>query len=270
MRIFQVKSEEDKKTLAYLLYYEKEKAFYIELPDGADPWETPLILSSFAKKDITTVNSYWSKIWVQQRIIPSDRQNLGQILKENKLTEYDEFELLMLSGGRCAQDDLYLEEISENDISKEISQRFVKKIEDIVPLQNYSLLVFFRDGTIKKCNIKDFFSKNKALETFLSINKDMFQYVKIQPGGYGICWEENMLISDSELYDSGTEIPLSLLDFKEFVVHRVVNSAEAAELLDCSRQNINDLIKRNKLHPIKTSEKNTLFLKSEIMKRNWK
>ncbi len=270
MRIFQIKSEEDKKTLAYLLYYEKEKAFYIELPDDADPWETPLILSSFAKKDITTVNSYWSRIWVQQRIIPSDRQNLGQILKENKLTEYDEFELLMLSGGRCAQDDLYLEEISENDISKEISRRFEKKIEDIVPLQNYSLLVFFRDGTIKKCSIKDFFFKNRVLETFLTINKDMFQLVKIQPGGYGICWEENMLVSDSELYDSGTEIPLSLLDFKEFVVHRVVNSAEAAELLDCSRQNINDLIKRNKLHPIKTSEKNTLFLKSEIMKRNWK
>ena len=100
MKIFAIKTDENEKTLAYLLYYEKEKSFYIELPDKADPWETPLILSSFAKKNITTVNSYWSKIWVQQRIVPSDRQNLGQILKENNLTEYDEFELLMLSGGR--------------------------------------------------------------------------------------------------------------------------------------------------------------------------
>ena len=269
MRIFAIKNDEDKKTLAYLLYYEKEKSFYIELPDDADPWETPLILSSFAKKNITTVNSYWSRMWVEQRIIPSDRQNIGQVLKENNLSEYDEFDLLMLSNGRCAQDELYLEEMIEGDMPEEIVKRFEKKIEDIVPLQNFSLLAFFRNGTIKKCDIREFFSKNKALETFLSLNKKMFSLVQVQLGGYGICWEENMSISDSELYENGIEIPLSSDDFREFVVHRVINATEAAELLDCSRQNINDLIKRNKLHPIKTSEKNTLILKSEILKRKW-
>lgn len=269
MRIFAIKNDEEKNTQGYLLYYEKEKSFYIELPDEADPWETPLILSSFAKKNITTVNSYWSKMWVQQRIIPSDRQNLGQVLKENKLSEYDEFELLMLSNGRCAQDDLYLEEIIKEDMPREILKRYEKKIEDIVPLQNYVLLIFFRDGIIKKCDIKEFFGKNSALETFLTVNKDMFRYVKVQPGGYGICWEENMSIADKELYDAGVEIPLSIADFREFVFQRVINTAEAAELLDCSRQNIRDLIRRNKLHPIKMSEKNTLLLKSEVMKRNW-
>ena len=97
----------------------------------------------------------------------------------------------------------------------------------------------------------------------------MFPLVQVQPGGYGIYWEENMSISDSELYENGIEIPLSSDDFREFVAHRVINATEAAELLDCSRQNINDLIKRNKLHPIKTSEKNTLILRSEILKRKW-
>lgn len=269
MKIFAIRNEENKEISAYLLYYEKEKSFYIELPDNADPWETPLILSSFAKKDITTVNSYWSKIWVQQRIVPSDRQNLGQVLKENNLSEYDEFELLMLSDGRCAQDNFYMELIPENDMPDSILKRFEKKIEDIVPLQNYGLLVFFRNGVIKKCDIKRFFNKNKSLKTFLTLHKDMFQYVRIQPGGYGIYWEENMSISDTELYDKGTKIPLSSSDFKDFVEHRVINAAEAAELLGCSRQNINDLVKRDKLHPVKATDKSTLFLKSEVMKRNW-
>ena len=269
MKIFAIRNEENKEISAYLLYYEKEKSFYIELPDNADPWETPLILSSFAKKDITTVNSYWSKIWVQQRIVPSDRQNLGQVLKENNLSEYDEFELLMLSDGRCAQDNFYLELIPEIDLPDSILKRFEKKIEDIVPLQNYGLLVFFCNGVIKKCDIKKFFNKNKSLKTFLTLHKDMFQYVRIQPGGYGIYWEENMSISDTELYDKGTKIPLSSSDFKDFVEHRVINAAEAAELLGCSRQNINDLVKRDKLHPVKATDKSTLFLKSEVMKRNW-
>ncbi len=269
MKIFAIKDNENKKTLAYLLYYEKEKSFYIELPDNADPWETPLILSSFANKNISTVNSYWSKIWVQQRIVPSDRQNLGQILKENNLTEYDEFELLMLSGGRCAQDDLYIELISESDMPESILKRFEKKIEDIVPLQNYELLVFFRNGIVKKCRIEEFFNKNKVLKTFLTLRKEMFQFVRIQPGGYGIYWEENMCISDAELYDTGITIPLSSSDFKSFVEHRIINAAEVAELLDCSRQNVNDLVKRNKLHPVKATDKSTLFLKSEVMKRIW-
>ena len=110
MRIFAIKAEHDllNADIAYLFYYEQEKRFYIELPDDADPWNTPLILSSLLKRGERTVNSYWSKIWVQQRIIPSDRQNLGQILKESGLDSYDEFQLLLLNEGRCSQDDYYI------------------------------------------------------------------------------------------------------------------------------------------------------------------
>ena len=52
MKIFAVRDEDNttNKAVAYLFYYEKEKRFYIELPEDADPWETPLILSSFLKK----------------------------------------------------------------------------------------------------------------------------------------------------------------------------------------------------------------------------
>ena len=67
MKIFAIRDEssQEQKDLAYLLYYEQEKRFYIELPENADAWETPLLLDSFVKRGETTVNSYWSKIWVQ-------------------------------------------------------------------------------------------------------------------------------------------------------------------------------------------------------------
>ena len=38
------------KNLAYLIYYEKEKQFYIEIDDTADEWELPVSLSPFKKK----------------------------------------------------------------------------------------------------------------------------------------------------------------------------------------------------------------------------
>jgi predicted DNA-binding transcriptional regulator AlpA len=271
MKIFAIRDETDteQRNLAYLLYYELEKLFFIELPEDADPWETPLLLDSFVKRNERTVNSYWSRLWVQQRIIPTDRQNLGRILKDNGLTEYDEYSLLMLSMGRCAQDNYCLVPMTENALPEEIRGRFLKRIEDVIPLDGCNLLVFFRDGMVKKCNLRDFFQSNRVFGILLD-NEELFYHVQMQTGGYGVAWDTNMTISDATLYQMGVEVPLSAADFRNFVIHRVITAAEAAELLGCSRQNIDDLTRRGKLHPIKTSAKTTLYLKSEILKRNWK
>lgn len=47
----------------------------------------------------------------------------------------------------------------------------------------------------------------------------------------------------------------------------IITTAEAAELLGCSRQNIDDLIKRGKLKPIKSINYVRLFLKDDIVAR---
>lgn len=270
MKIFAIRDEsaEVQKDLAYLLYYETEKLFYIELLDNADPWETPLLLDSFVKRGEKSVNSYWSKIWVQQRIIPTDRQNLGAILRDNGLKEYDEFDLLMLAMGRCAQDDFYLAPLTENELPKEIVDRFETRIEDVLPLDDFCLLVFFRNGKVKKCDLKSYFEKTDAFRMLLK-KPEYFTSVQMLTGGYGVAWDVNMTITDSTLYRIGMCIPLSVSDFKNFVVQRVINAAEAAKLLNCSRQNLSDLTKRGKLHPIKAADKYTLYLKSEVLKRNW-
>ncbi len=270
MKIFAIRDEvtETQIDLAYLLYYELEKRFYIELPENADPWDTPLLLSSFLKKGETTVNAYWSKLWVQQRIMPTDRQNISQVLKDNGLQSYDEFELLMLSMGRCAQDDYYLVPLDEDLLPESIRTRFLKRVEDIVPLDDYNLLIFFRDGKIRKCDLSHYFETHSQFRILLT-KPDLFSHVQMLTGGYGISWDVNLTISDSVLYKMGKAVPLTADDFKMFIIQNVVNSAEAAQLLNCSRQNIEDLVKRGKLHPIKATRKNTLFLKSEILQRSW-
>ena len=235
MRIFAIKDDtlSQKSVLGYLIYYENAKAFYIELPDDADPWETPLLLSSFVKRGERSVSSYWSRLWVQQRIIPRDRQNIGQVLKENGLTEYDEFQMLMLTMGRCAQDECYLEEINT---------------------------------TKKICDAAKHAEEHVECQPYVAQEK-RFHAVEVQPDGYGVMWSDRAMISDRELYEKSENIPLSLEDFIGFVQHRIVNANEACQLLGCSRQNIDDLMKRDKLHPIRKDAKYKLFLKSEIMQR---
>lgn len=271
MKFFAIRDEEAQETkdLAYLIYYEREKRFYIELPDEADFWETPLILSSFAKRGIKTVNAYWSKIWVQQRIVPPDRQNLGQILKDNGLKEYDEFELLMLADGRCAQDSYYLTEVSEKVLLNAFELRYQKRVEDVVPLTDCQLLVFFRDGMIHKCDVKALVGNDRQFAPVIK-NREIFCTVEVQTGGYGVCWGENLNIPDSVLYESSQAIPLTDMDLRQYIYHRVIDTTEATGLLNCSRQNIEDLVRRGKLHPVKITHKIKLFLKSEIRQRLWK
>lgn len=271
MKIFAIRDETDQtgKDLAWLFYYDKEQRFYIELPDSADEWDTPLLLASFLKKGERTVNSYWSELWVQQRVVPSDRQNIGQVLRDNKLERYDLFELLMLSKGRCAQDDYYLAPLDEDALPADLCKRFQTKLEDVVPLGDFGLLTFFRDGMVRKCSLEQYFEEHQVF-TVLLRKPELFPSVQLQPGGYGVTWDTQLNIPDTVLYRRGKPVPLNMTDFRDFVAHRVINAAEAAELLDCSRQNINDLTRKGKLHPIKATEKNTLYLKSEILRRKWK
>lgn len=272
MRVFAIKNEYDEKepVCAYLLYYEISRRFFIEITDNCDEWDVPVFLSSFVKRNIRTVSQKWSRVWVRQRIVPTDRQNLGQILRENGLKSYDEFDLLMLSSGRCAQDDYFLTEISEEMLPFEIKKRRKKLIEDAVALEDNTLLVFFCDGAVKKIRVDGFTDKNPKLRTLFSARPDVFKSVKLQTGGYELYWDENTCISCYELYESGRNVPLTLDDFRAFAECRIITAAEAAEELGCSRQNIDDLVKRGKLKTVKKTEKTTLFLKSDVLKREWK
>ncbi|MCD8077640.1 MAG: helix-turn-helix domain-containing protein [Lachnospiraceae bacterium] len=268
MRIFAIRDEsaEEKKDLAWLLYYEAEKRFYIELPEDANEWETPLLLSSFVKKGEKTVDSHWSKVWVQQRIVPPDRQNIGQVLKDNGLKEYDEFELLLLAMGRCAQDDCYLTPLEEEELPPQIQARFERRVEDVLSLGRNTLLVFFRDGEVRKCDLTGWLEAHTRFSILLK-RGELFDKVRVETGGHGVSWDENMSIPDYVLYQSGEAVPLTMEDFYVITARCIINTSEAAEILNCSRQNIQDLIRRGKLHPVKATSRSTLLLKSEVLKR---
>lgn len=61
--------------IAYLECYERERAFYFELPPGADLWSLPFILYEYAQRGrlTVTVEAYWVLTWVRLRLVPSER-----------------------------------------------------------------------------------------------------------------------------------------------------------------------------------------------------
>lgn len=56
-------------------------------------------------------------------------------------------------------------------------------------------------------------------------------------------------------------------ELRDFISENVISTGEAAEILGCSRQYINQLVKENKLIPVKKINYITLFLKSDVEAR---
>lgn len=265
MRIFEIKDETlPGKVLGYLIYYETSKTFYAELPEGADRWETPLLFSGFVEKGIYSIDSYWSHRFVEDRIVPRDRQNIGQILRDNGLYVYDEFSLLLLAMGRCPQDDCYLNEIPAYPLPELLQHRWKTRLKDIVPLEAPRLLAFFVDGSAKVIDLSE--QAPPLCRPYLN-RQELFERVEMQPGGYGVIWNERAAIPYHTLYSHGVTVPLCPEDLHRYLRTRVVSAREACRLLECSRQNIDDLIRRGKLHPLEMDTRNKFFNRTEVIQR---
>ncbi|MGI6739734.1 MAG: DUF2442 domain-containing protein [Christensenellales bacterium] len=76
------------------------------------------------------------------------------------------------------------------------------KINDVKPLPDYGLLVMFENGEKKKYNVQPLFSKWEAFKA-LDIIKGLFEQVKVDTGGYGVSWNDNIDLSCNELYENG-------------------------------------------------------------------
>lgn len=101
------------KNIAFLYYDETSKEYEIEIPESTKSKEAPLIIAHFIQKNSRKIDKKWSFRWVQERVTPPERQNLGQILKANNMKEYDTFPLLIKNEGRCCQDECYIVRINE-------------------------------------------------------------------------------------------------------------------------------------------------------------
>ncbi len=136
------------------------------------------------------------------------------------------------------------------------------KIANAVPLSDMQLLVFFKNGVIKKFDVKPIIKDFPEFEVLKE--PALFQMVKVEPGGYGVSWNEDLDCSEGEIWKNGVEVPLSVEDFASFTRHEVVNTSEVADMLGCTRQNVAAAIKNGHIKPIKIYQRTKLFLRSDV------
>ena len=80
-----------------------------------------------------------------------------------------------------------------------------KKVQTVQPLPNYKLLVGFQNGERKQYQIQPLFDKWEPFNA-LVITNGLFEQVKVDVGGYGVSWNDEIDLSCDELYNNGVTV----------------------------------------------------------------
>lgn len=77
------------------------------------------------------------------------------------------------------------------------------KVKEVQPLPDYNLLVNFTSGECKRYNVAPLFEKWDMFKTLSNVN-GLFEQVKVDAGGYGVSWNDDIDLSCNELWENGT------------------------------------------------------------------
>lgn len=88
MTRYAIKRNNKDKIVSILNYDEQKKSYTIDIPEDVASVEMPFMMSLFLKKGIHRIDPDWSMKWVQSRIIPSSRQNIGEIVEALQTSYY--------------------------------------------------------------------------------------------------------------------------------------------------------------------------------------
>ena len=78
------------------------------------------------------------------------------------------------------------------------------KISNVKPLQNMLLFVEFRDGTEVIYNAERLPTANEIFNDLK--NAEIFSQVKVDTGGYGISWNDDLDLAGEEIWENGIKI----------------------------------------------------------------
>jgi len=77
------------------------------------------------------------------------------------------------------------------------------KIKYVEPLKDYRLFIIFDNGIIKTYSLKE--KLNNPIFSHLKDEK-LFNSVQVDIGGYGVIWNDEIDLSEFELWENGIQL----------------------------------------------------------------
>lgn len=80
----------------------------------------------------------------------------------------------------------------------------IPKIKEVRPIGDLVLIVRFDNNITKKYDVKPLLSRYPVFQNLM--NPELFVKVEVGGGGYGIVWNEEIDLSEYEIWNNGIEI----------------------------------------------------------------
>lgn|GEM_PF-1712667 len=251
------------KIIGLLTYYSSDRSFCIDLDKRRKPIDMALLLGAYAEKGQFTLDPAWSERWVSQRIVPTDRQNLGMILREAGLKEYDRYKLLLLSGGHCAQDDLSICPVREDRLEGWMRERLKKRLTLAVPLTGFRMLLLRGNKEIHVVKLRPLLSKEDRFRRICA-DEAAFSRGRLITGGSGLTWGEGLYLMAEDILARSKPLPINEEDLRQIISASVMDTAQICAECGVSRQYVNKLTADGQLKPLPLSGRSRLYLRSDV------
>jgi len=79
------------------------------------------------------------------------------------------------------------------------------------PLPDFMLYIGFENGIYKRYDVRPLLEKWEPFRAFINTPK-LFEQVRVDAGGYGISWNDDLDLSSEELWENGEEVPAPAIE----------------------------------------------------------
>ncbi len=103
--------EDGKDYVGYLYYNEDDQTYELEALPDAIKMLAPIALCEMVRLGRMHVGHDIAYLWIRERVVPPNRQNIGDILKEAGFPYYDEILFIDKWHGLCGMDNFRIDRI---------------------------------------------------------------------------------------------------------------------------------------------------------------
>ena len=110
-------------------------------------------------------------------------------------------------------------------------------IKSVKAKEKFILSVIFINGIIKEYDIKplfDIFPQFKDFET----DPELFYQVKVDSGGYGIYWNDNLDLDANDIWEDGIEVGKEEINIMDMVASEII---KARELIGMTQKQLSEV-----------------------------
>lgn len=105
------------------------------------------------------------------------------------------------------------------------------KISTVAALPDFVLLVGFNTGEYKQFDLKPLIEKYEPFKSLTQVT-GLYEQVKIDAGGYGLVWNDDLDISADGIYEKGVpcEPPSDIDEYRRSLMEELVKARKRARL----------------------------------------